>query len=179
MQYKLTGKNLEITSAMENILERKLSKLDKLFDENAVAYTVMSMEKGRAKIEITIPVKNSTIRSEQTGNDIYALIDDAVDAIERQMRKYRGKLIDFYQSGKNPNKAFVENVEADETPIRIVRTKRFAVKPMDAVEACLQMELLGHAFYMFLNSDTNEVNVVYKRNDGAFGLIEPVLDDED
>ena len=179
MQYKLTGKNLEITPAMENILERKLTKLDKLFDENAVAYTVMSMEKGRSKIEITIPVKNSTIRSEQTGNDIYALIDDAVDAMERQMRRYRGKLIDFYQSGQNPNRTFEEKVEADEDPIRIVRTKRFAVKPMDATEACLQMELLGHAFYMFLNSETNEVNVVYKRNDGAFGLIEPVLDDED
>ncbi len=179
MQYKLTGKNLEITSAMENILDRKLTKLDKLFDGNAVAYTVMSMEKGRSKIEITIPVKNSTIRSEQTGNDIYALIDDAVDAIERQMRRYRGKLIDFYQSGQNPNRVFTEKVEADEDPIRIVRTKRFAVKPMDAQEACLQMELLGHAFYMFLNSDTNEVNVVYKRNDGAYGLIEPVLDDED
>ena len=87
MQYKLTGKNLEITSAMENILERKLAKLDKLFDENASANVLMSMEKGRSKIEITIPVKNSTIRSEQTGNDIYALIDDAVDALERQMRK--------------------------------------------------------------------------------------------
>ena len=179
MQYKLTGKNLEITPAMENILERKLAKLDKLFDENAVAYTVMSMEKGRSKIEITIPVKNSTIRSEQTGNDMYELIDDAVEAMEKQMRKYRGKLIDFYQSGQNPNKVYEEAVETEEDPIRIVRTKRFAVKPMDAQEACLQMELLGHDFYMFLNSDTNEVNVVYKRNDGAFGLIEPILDDED
>ena len=178
MQYKLSGKNLEITPAMENILDKKLAKLDKFFDENAVAYTVMSMEKGRSKIEITIPVKNSTIRSEQTGNDIYALIDDAVDAMEKQMRRYRGKLIDFYQSGQNRGVA-VEEVEAEEDPIKIVRTKRFAVKPMDAQEACLQMELLGHAFYMFLNSDTNEVNVVYKRNDGAFGLIEPVLDDED
>ena len=179
MQYKLTGKNLEITSAMENILERKLAKLDKLFDENASANVLMSMEKGRSKIEITIPVKNSTIRSEQTGNDIYALIDDAVDALERQMRKYRGKLIDFYQSGQNMNRAFEESPETEEDPIRIVRTKRFAVKPMDATEACLQMELLGHAFYMFLNSDSNEVNVVYKRNDGAYGLIEPILDDED
>ena len=95
------------------------------------------------------------------------------------MRKYRGKLIDFYQSGQNMNRAFEESPETEEDPIRIVRTKRFAVKPMDATEACLQMELLGHAFYMFLNSDTNEVNVVYKRNDGAYGLIEPILDDED
>ncbi len=179
MQYQLSSKNLEVTSSMESILARKLDKLDKLFDESAIAHVLMSMESGRAKIEITIPVKNSTIRSEQTGSDIYALIDDAVDAMERQMRKYRGKLIDFYQSGKNPNRNYEENVEPEEDPIKIVRTKRFAVKPMDAVEACLQMELLGHAFYMFLNSDTNEVNVVYKRNDGAFGLIEPILDDAD
>ena len=173
MQYKLTGKNLEITSAMENILDRKLTKLDKLFDGNAVAYTVMSMEKGRSKIEITIPVKNSTIRSEQTGNDIYALIDDAVDAIERQMRKYRGKLIDFYQSGQNPNKAYEESVEAEEAPIRIVRTKHFALKPMDPEEACLQMDLLGHSFYVFRDAETDQVSVVYKRKDGAYGLIEP------
>lgn len=179
MKYKLTGRNLEITPAMENVLERKLTKLDKLFDENAIANVIMSMERGRSKIEITIPVKNSTIRSEQTGNDIYALMDDAVDALEKQMRKYRGKLIDFYQSGQNPNKAYKESVDREEDALKIVRTKRFAVKPMDAEEACLQMELLGHAFYMFLNSDTNEVNVVYKRNDGAFGLIEPILDDED
>ncbi len=179
MQYKLSSKNLEITPAMENILAKKLDKLDRLFDESAIASVLMSMEKGRSKIEITIPVKNSTIRSEQTGNDMYELIDDAVEAMEKQMRKYRGKLIDFYQGGQNPNKVYEENVETDEEPIKIVRTKRFAVKPMDATEACLQMELLGHDFYMFLNSDTNEVNVVYKRNNGAFGLIEPILDDED
>lgn len=179
MKINLSSKNLEITPAIENLLTKKLDKLDKFFNEEKTAYVLVSMEKERSRIEITVPVKNSTIRCEQTGNDLYALMDDAVDAMEKQLRRYRGKLLDFYQSGADLNHAIVEEEEPEEEPIRIVRTKRFAVKPMDAIEACLQMELLGHAFYMFLNSETNEVNVVYRRNDGAYGLIEPVLDDMD
>ncbi len=178
MHFNLTSRNLEITPAMENVLDKKLAKLDRFFNADAEAYVHLSMNKDIAKIEITVPVKGSTIRCEQEGIDLYSLMDDAVDAMEKQLKKYRGKLKDFYQSGAAFNKEYVEEPEPEEEPIRIVRTKRFAVKPMDAEEACLQMELLGHSFYMFLNSETNEVNVVYRRNDGAFGIIEPVLDED-
>lgn len=178
MQFNLSSKNLEITPAIEAMMTKKLGKLEKFFSDDTKANVFMSMNKELAKIEITVPVRNSTIRCEQTGNDLYALMDDAVDAMEKQLRKYRGKLIDFYQSGENLNRGFVEAVEPEEEPIRIVKTKRFAVKPMDPVEACLQMELIGHNFYMFLNSETDEVNVVYRRNDGAYGLIEPILDED-
>ena len=176
MNYKLISKNLEVTPAMEDMLAKKLSKLDRFFATDTAATVFMGMQKNRAKLEITVPVKNGSIRSEQTGPDIYSLMDDAVDSMEKQLKKYRSKLIDFYQSGNG--KVYEPISEAEEAPIQIVRTKRFAVKPMDAEEACLQMELLGHNFYMFLNAETGEVNVVYRRNDGAYGLIEPILGEE-
>ena len=178
MNFKLTtGKNFEATPAMEELLEKKLAKLDRFFVSNTAAEVFMGMTKAKAKVEITVPVRSGAIRSEKTGNDIYALIDEAMDSMEKQLKKYRSKLHDFYQSGGRADKmAPAEAVE--EAPISIVKTKRFAVKPMDAEEACLQMELLGHNFYVFLNAESGEVNVVYRRNDGAYGLIEPILGEE-
>ena len=137
----------------------------------------MGLTKAKAKVEITVPVRSGAIRSEKTGNDIYALIDEAVDSMEKQLKKYRSKLHDFYQSGGRADK-FEPAEPAEDANITIVKTKRFAVKPMDAEEACLQMEMLGHNFYVFLNAESGEVNVVYRRNDGAYGLIEPILGEE-
>ncbi len=178
MNFKLTtGKNFEATSAMEELLTKKLAKLDRFFVSNTDAEVFMGMTKSKAKVEITVPVRSGAIRSEKSGSDIYALIDEAVDSMEKQLKKYRGKLHDSWQSGAGNQ--YEPTPPAEDDSIQIVRTKRFAVKPMDAEEACLQMELLGHSFYMFLNAETGEVNVVYRRNDGAYGLIEPILDDED
>lgn len=178
MNFKLTtGKNFEATPAMEELLAKKLAKLDRFFVSNTDADVFMGLTKGKAKVEITVPVRSGAIRSEKNGNDIYALIDEAVDSMEKQLKKYRSKLHDFYQSGGREEK--YESAEpAEEATISIVKTKRFAVKPMDAEEACLQMELLGHNFYVFLNDESGEVNVVYRRNDGAYGLIEPILGEE-
>ncbi|MBP3729721.1 MAG: ribosome-associated translation inhibitor RaiA [Lachnospiraceae bacterium] len=177
MDFKLTtGKNFEATPAMEELLEKKLAKLDRFFVARTSADVFMGMTKSNAKVEITVPVRNGVIRSEKNGNDIYALIDEAVDSMEKQLKKYRSKLHDSYQSG-GLNK-YEPEAPLEEEEIKIVRTKRFAVKPMDAEEACLQMELLGHNFYMFLNADSGEVNVVYRRNDGAYGLIEPIPGEE-
>ena len=177
MNFKLiTGKNFTATQAMEDLLDRKLAKLDRFFVAKSDAEVLMDLVKNRAKVEITVPVRNGVIRSEKSGSDIYALIDEAVDSMEKQLKKYRSKLQDTYQSG-----GLVKGepyIPAEEEEIRIVRTKRFAIKPMDAEEACLQMEMLGHNFYMFLNADSGEVNVVYRRNDGAYGLIEPILGEE-
>ena len=177
MNFKLTtGKNFEASPAMEELLAKKLAKLDRFFVSNTDAQVFMGMTKSRAKVEITVPVRSGAIRSEKTGSDIYALIDEAVDSMEKQLKKYRGKLHDFYQSGRLDKYEPQEVVE--EAPISIVKTKRFAVKPLDAEEACLQMELLGHDFYVFQNAESGEVNVVYRRNDGAYGLIEPVLGED-
>ena len=178
MNFKLiTGKNFTATQAMEELLDKKLAKLDRFFVAKTDAEVFMDLVKSKAKVEITVPVRYGVIRSEKTGTDIYALIDEAVDSMEKQLKKYRSKLHDFYQSGGRADK-FAPAEAAEEAPISIVKTKRFAVKPMDAEEACLQMELLGHNFYVFLNAESGEVNVVYRRNDGAYGLIEPILGEE-
>ena len=178
MKLQIYGKNLELTPRLQSQVENKLSKLERYLKDDTEVQATLSVEKDRHKIEVTIPMKGTTIRAEEISQDMYSSIDMVEETIERQLRRHKTRLINRYQSGFTP--AWLEEEAGEEEDgIRIVRTKRFAVKPMDATEACLQMELLGHAFYMFLNSETNEVNVVYKRNDGAFGLIEPVLDDED
>ena len=177
MNFKLTtGKNFKASQSLEDLLDKKLAKLDRFFVAKTDADIFMDQSKNRAKVEITVPVRGSVIRSEKSGSDVYALIDEAVDSMEKQLKKYRSKLHDSYQSG-GLNK-YEPEAPVEEEEIKIVRTKRFAVKPMDAEEACLQMELLAHSFYMFLNADSGEVNVVYRRNDGAYGLIEPVLGEE-
>ena len=125
------------------------------------------MEKERHTIEVTIPMKGTIIRAEQTTEDMYASIDAVKDAIERQLEKYKGKLTSHKHAAKNFNIDFIEENQREEVDesdeIKIVRTKRFAMKPMFAEEACIQMELLGHDFFVFSNADTGEVNVVYKR----------------
>ena len=129
------------------------------------------------KIEVTIPVKGNTIRAEESSTDMYVSIDLVEEIIERQIRRYRKKLIDKKQAALSFSQNFIDEGEEDETSyddeIQIVKTKRFAVKPVNPEEACLQMEMLGHNFYVFLNSDTDQVNVVYKRKNGTYGLIEP------
>ena len=118
-------------------------------------------------------MKGSIIRAEQDSSDMYVSVDLVEEIIERQIKKYKTKIVDKKQSALAFSEAFLqEEAEQDET-VNIVKTKRFAMKPMDAEEACVQMELLGHNFFMFLNADTNEVNVVYKRKGNTYGLIEP------
>ena len=134
-----------------------------------------SAQKDIQKIEVTIPVKGNTIRAEESSTDMYVSIDLVEEIIERQIRRYRKKLIDKKQAALSFSQNFIE--EEEEVPyddeIQIVKTKKFAVKPVNPEEACLQMEMLGHNFYVFLNSETDQVNVVYKRKNGTYGLIEP------
>ena len=123
---------------------------------------------------MTIPVKGNTIRAEESSTDMYVSIDLVEEVIERQIRRYRKKLIDKKQAALSFSQAFIDEEEDEqEDDIRIVKTKKFAIKPTIPEEACLQMEMLGHNFYVFLNSDTDQVNVVYKRKNGTYGLIEP------
>ena len=174
MKFVISGKNIEVTDGLKTAVQDKLGKLERYFTPDTEVHVTLSVEKERQKIEVTIPVKGNIIRSEQVSNDMYVSIDLVEEVIERQIRRYRKKLIDKKQSALSFSQAFME--EEDEHPeedIRIVKTKKFAIKPIDPEEACLQMEMLGHNFYVFLNADTDQVNVVYRRKNGTYGLIEP------
>ncbi len=173
MKFIITGKNIDVTGGLRSAIEEKLGKLEHYFTSDVEVHVTLSVEKDRQKIEVTIPVKGHIIRSEQVSNDMYVSIDLVEEIIERQLRKYKTKLIAKKQSVPSFSKLFIEEEHEPVEKIKIVRSKRFGIKPMDAEEACVQMELLGHSFYVFSNSDTDEVNVVYKRKNGTYGLIEP------
>ena len=123
--------------------------------------------------QVTIPVKGNIIRSEQTSNDMYVSIDLVEEVIERQLRKYKNKIADKQQEAGNFQKEYLEHDYLEDEDIQIIRTKKFGMKPMYPEDACVQMELLGHTFFVFRNAETDEVNVVYKRKNNTYGLIEP------
>lgn len=175
MKFIISGKNMVVTPSLKEAVETKLGRLKKYFTPETEIIVTLSVEKDRQKIEVTIPVKGSIIRSEQSSTDMYVSIDLAVEVIERQLRKYKTKLLERAQgSAPDFQPDFIDSESTDpENEIHIVRTKRFGIKPMFAEDACIQMELLGHAFFVFYNAETEQVNVVYKRKDGSYGLIEP------
>ncbi|HIS32849.1 MAG TPA: ribosome-associated translation inhibitor RaiA [Candidatus Limivivens intestinipullorum] len=173
MRYTISGKNIEVTEALKNVVTEKLGKLERYFTPETEIIVTMSVEKERQKIEVTIPVKGNIIRSEQVSNDMYVSIDLVEEVIERQLRKYKNKIIDKHQGGGNFRKEFIEKEVKDEEEVKIIRTKQFGMKPMYPEDACVQMELLGHNFFVFRNAETEEVNVVYKRKGNTYGLIEP------
>ena len=173
MRYTISGKNINITPGLKDAVESKLGKLERYFSPDTEVQVTLSVEKGRQKIEVTIPVKGSIIRAEQDSSDMYVSVDLVEEIIERQIKKYKTKIVDKKQSALAFSEAFLQEEAEQEETVNIVKTKRFAMKPMDAEEAFVQMELLGHNFFMFLNADTNEVNVVYKRKGNSYGLIEP------
>lgn len=173
MRFVITGRNIEVTEGLKSAVEDKLGKLDRFFATDTEVIVTLSVEKERQKIEVTIPVKGNIIRSEQVSNDMYVSIDLVEEVIERQLKKYKNKIIDRKQGQAEFAKEYVEKDYDDEAEVQIIRTKKFGVKPMDPEEACVQMELLGHNFFVFSNSETNQVNVVYKRKGNTYGLIEP------
>ena len=174
MKFIISGRNLEVTEGLKNTVIDKLGKLERYFTPDTEVNVTMSIEKERQKIEVTIPVKGHIIRSEQVSNDMYVSIDLVEEVIERQLRKYKNKLVAKQQDGGNFRREFLEkeeNIEPEE--IKIIRTKEIEMKPMYPEDACIQMELLGHNFYMFHNAESDEVNVVYKRKGGTYGMIVP------
>ena len=173
MHFTIVGKNIEVSSGLRNSVEEKIGKLEKYFAPDTEVHVTLSVEKDRHKIEVTIPVKGNIIRSEQVSNDMYVSIDLVEEIIEKQMKKYKNKIIDRSQGGGSFQKSYVEQDYVDDSEVKIVRSKRFGFKPMYPEDACVQMELLGHSFYVFRNAETDEVNVVYKRRGNTYGLIEP------
>lgn len=173
MRFIISGKNIDVTEGLRAAVEDKLGKLERYFTPDTEIIVTLSVEKERQKIEVTIPVKGSIIRSEQVSNDMYVSIDLVEEVIERQLRKYKNKIVDRKQEGGNFQQAFMEKEFEEEDEVSIIRTKKFGMKPMYPEDACVQMELLGHNFFVFRNAETEEVNVVYKRKGNTYGLIEP------
>ncbi|MCR5215602.1 MAG: ribosome-associated translation inhibitor RaiA [Lachnospiraceae bacterium] len=173
MRFVITGRNIEVTEGLRAAVEDKIGKLDRFFSPDTEVIVTLSVEKERQKIEVTIPVKGNIIRSEQVSNDMYVSIDLVEEIIERQLKKYKNKIVDQQQNAAAFAKEYVEKDFDDESDIKIIRSKKFGVKPMDPEEACVQMELLGHNFFVFMNSETEQINVVYKRKGSTYGLIEP------
>ena len=173
MNRVVSGKNIDVTDGLRSAVEEKIGKLERYFNESTEVHVTLSTEKSRQKIEVTIPMKGTIIRAEETSTDMYVSIDLVEEVIERQLRKYKNKLLDKEQNAAQLSKSFIDEDAFDEEEIEIIRSKRFAMKPMDPEEACVQMELLGHNFFVFRNAETEEVNVVYKRKGSTYGLIEP------
>ncbi len=183
MRYIIRGENIVITDALRDYVEKKVSRIEKYFDTPPTSdiNVTMRVTKGVHIVEVTIPMPGLLVRAEEQNEDMYAAIDLVSAKLERQIRKHKKKINDKYRQRGGISNLFIEEArnnlenslgELDEE-IQIVRTKRFSVKPMDPEEAVLQMDMLGHNFYVFGNMDSGELNVVYKRKDGKYGLIEP------
>ena len=174
MNINIVGKNVDVTGGLRKTVEEKLGKLEKYFSEDTKVNVTLSVDKERHKIEVTIPLKGKIIRSEQVSNDMYVSIDLVEETIERQLKKYKNKLIDKHQDAAvSFKREFLEKEYVDEDEVKIERVKRFDIKPMYPEDACVQMELLGHNFYVFINAETDQPCVVYKRKANTYGLIEP------
>ena len=173
MKIIISGKNIDVTEGLRSAVESKIGKLERYFTADTEVFVTLNVEKDRQKIEVTIPVKGNIIRSEQTSNDMYVSIDLVEEISERPLRKYKTKLIAQKQSAGSFQPSYLENDDEEDEEVKIVRTKRFDIKPMYPEDACVQMELLGHNFYVFCNAETDQVNVVYRRKGNTYGLIEP------
>ena len=175
MKFIILGKNIEVTEGLRTAVEDKIGKLEKYFTTETEVHVTLSVEKERQKIEVTIPVKGNIIRSGQVSNDMYVSIDLVEEIIERQLKKYKTKLVDQQQATNYFKKDYIDKEFPEEEEIKIIRTKKFDIKPMYPEDACIQMELLGHSFYVFCNAETDQVCVVYKRKGNTYGMIEPEL----
>lgn len=176
MNIIISGRNIEVTESLKASVEEKLAKYERYFRSDIDAHATMSVQKTRQIFELTIPLKNDVlIRVEEASEDMYASIDSAIDKLARQIEKHKTKLEKRYKSHDTIRfEQIPVTSNAPEVEHTVVKTKKFPIKPMDAEEAILQMEMLGHNFFVFKNSDSDEVNVVYQRKDGKYGLIEPV-----
>lgn len=175
MNVEVRGKNIEVTNALKEYASKRLSKLDKYIDEDKVAQVAFSVHGDVHKVEVTIPLTGLIIRGEEKQDDMYVAIDFVVDKLVKQLEKHKTKLYKKYrESGLKQlvQQEAVKNPE-DADAFKIVRTKRFALKPMDEEEAIMQMNMLGHNFFVFHNAETEVVNVVYKRKNQDYGIIEP------
>lgn len=181
LNFNIRGENIEVTPAIREYVESKIEKVERYFNEdlNANANVNLKVYNDRqTKVEVTIPMKNLTLRAEERHNDMYAAVDLIVDKLERQIRKHKTKVNRKFRDREGVGVYFGTATQADSTTesteeeYTIVRTKQFDLKPMDQEEAVLQMNMLGHDFYIFTDAESDGTNIVYKRKDGKYGLIE-------
>ncbi|MBU5593948.1 ribosome-associated translation inhibitor RaiA [Amphibacillus sp. MSJ-3] len=182
MNYNIRGENVEVTGAIKSYIEKKINKLERYFDtpQTSDVNVNLSVYNEEQRIEVTIPMTNLLLRAEEKNPDLYAAIDLVVDKLERQIRKYKTKINRRTRQKGAPKHVLAEmetnsfdQTEEEDDGLEIVRTKRFNLKPMDSEEAILQMDMLGHSFFVFTNAESGDTNVVYRRHDGKYGLIEP------
>lgn len=190
MRYNVRGENIEVTPALREFTEKKIGKLERYFEDSVEANVNVNLKyynEQDSKIEVTIPMTDLVLRAEEHNEDMYAAIDLVTNKLERQIRKHKTKVNRKFREQGSPKFMFSNGsvaeaaasvqtqpmVDDEEDALELVRTKRFNLKPMDNEEAILQMNMLGHSFFVFTNSETNNTNVVYKRKDGKYGLIEP------
>ena len=174
MEIKIRGEKLKITESMHDYAEEKLGKLDKYLEnsENVKANVIVKVKGPEVTVEITIPLKSFILRSEETQKDFYAAIDKTIDILERQVRKQKTRLMSKKnKQGYDFNFESIELEKEEKETNKIVKRKTIEVKPMNEEEAILQMELLGHQFFVYKDDETNEPCVIYKRNDGNYGVI--------
>ncbi|MDD2498940.1 MAG: ribosome-associated translation inhibitor RaiA [Desulfitobacteriaceae bacterium] len=172
MRIIIKGRNIEVTNALREYVEKRVGKLNKFIDDLDEAQVTLLVEKDRHRVEVTMPLNGFILRGEEETGDMYSSIDLVAEKLEKQIGKYKTRL-----NRKLKNKSIKDfaapPVEREEDEPKVMRTKRFAIKPMPVEEAIMQMNLLGHNFFVFANGETDEVNVIYKRKDGNYGLIEP------
>lgn len=174
MKIQIRGKNVQVTDSLKEYVEKRLGKLEKYFDNTPEAVVTLVVQKDRHRIEVTIPINGFILRGEEESLDMYTSVDLVLEKLEKQINKYKTKFSKKIkeQSIRDMKVTMGEKSTTDDIP-QVVRTKRFAIKPMPLEEAVMQMNLLGHSFFVFTNAETEEVNVLYNRKDGNYGLIEP------
>ncbi|MEG0075509.1 MAG: ribosome-associated translation inhibitor RaiA [Eubacterium sp.] len=176
MKFTIYGKNMHVSEGLKEALRKKFEKFDRYFGQETEVYATFSKEKNYQMLEVTIPMGRTILRAEEKTDDMIGSIETVVDKLEGQLRKHKTRLQKRYaEDALKYNLDDLESPEKDEEQSKVVRTKKFAVKPMSVDEATMQMELLGHDFFVFQNADTEDVNVVYMRKDGNYGLIEPIF----
>jgi putative sigma-54 modulation protein len=179
MNIAVRGKNIDITPALRDYVEKRVSKVTKYFSEVGNINAVLSVEKSQHCVEVTVPVNGIILRAQEITGDMYASVDLVVDKIERQITKYKTKLMKRFRSGPGNNGAdrfrseLLPDSVAGEDEFKVLKVKRFAIRPMNAEEAIMQMNLINHSFFVYFDSDDESVSIVYKRKDGNYGLLLP------
>lgn len=174
MQIVVRGKNVEVTPALRDYAEKKVGKIERFFNIPLTAQVTMQVQRDRHIVEVQVPLNGMLLRGEEASGDMYSSLDLVVEKLEKQIDKFKtrlGRRLRAAEAGEA--QAISEAETAEEREYQVVRTKRFLVKPMGVDEAILQMNLLGHDFFVFANSETDRINVVYRRKDGNYGLIDP------
>lgn len=172
MQVTVKGRNIEVTPALREYVEKKMAKFERMLEDITEAVVTLSSTKGNDRVELTVPLRGIVLRCEEETDDMYTSMDLVVEKLERQVRKYKTKLAKKTKTVVKPSMDDIVPIEEEEAPVKV---KKFPAKPLSVDEAIMQMNLSGHTFFAFTNQDTGKINVVYARRDGKYGLLEPEI----